>query len=388
MKNLRFYLYLAILGLIPLLFISDCSWVDPLRDLLHPKTEREAYAREWRREVGKDHPTYLAWLAENDRALRQAPQARLPQLERIKDISAEGLPAGLAQGYRFKLARGRALEVKCEPLNEARIYGELYRIGEDRQGAYYDLLTSWKQEQSSLNYEALDAEEELVLVVQTAPAKGGHYNLLLRDYGPLQFPVEGVDNSAIQSFWGAPRDGGARKHEGNDIFAPRGTPVLATSEGRVSRVENTSRGGKVVWLEDDYRQLRLYYAHLDEQWVRPNQRVERGEALGTVGNTGNAERTPPHLHFGIYPMGEGAVDPLAFYRLAETATPTTDADLSRIGQAWQVDRRAAFYLRLAPSREADPKRQLRAEENVWILGASSGLYRIRTESGETGYFAP
>lgn len=388
MRNLRFYLYLAILGLIPVLFISDCSWVDPLRDLFSPKTEREIYARDWRRRVGKDNATYQAWMAENDRALRQSPVAELPHRERIRDISAAELPAGLAQGYRFSLERGRALEVSCERHNEAQIFGELYRAGRDQQGPYFDLLESWTATNSKLYYEALESDEDLVLVVQTAPNKGGHYELLIKDYGPLQFPVEGHNNSAIQSFWGAPRDGGARKHEGNDIFAPKGTPVVATSAGRVSRVESTSRGGKVVWLEDDFRQLRLYYAHLDEQWVRPNQRVERGEALGTVGNTGNAERTPPHLHFGIYPIGEGAVDPLPFYQLATAAVPSLGVDANRIGQAFQLDSRRTHSLRSAPSREAAQIRQLQGGESVWILGASNGLYRIRTESGETGYFAP
>ena len=371
-----------------MLFISDCSWVDPLRDLFSPKTEREIYARDWRRRVGKDNATYQAWMAENDRALRQSPAANLPHRERIRDISAAELPAGLAQGYRFTLERGRGLIVGCNRLNDAKVFGELYRMGRDSKGQFFDLVASWSEMSYSIAYDALENAEQLVLVIQTAPNKGGKYEISINERPSLWFPVEGVDNSAIQSFWGAPREGGARRHEGNDIFAPRGTPVLATSAGRISRVESTSRGGKVVWLEDDYHQLRLYYAHLDEQWVRPNQRVELGEALGTVGNTGNAERTPPHLHFGIYPMGEGAVDPLPYYQLAQEEAPALGVDANRLGQTLQLDSRRTHYLRAAPRREADQIRQLQGGESVWILGASNGFYRIRTESGETGYFAP
>ncbi|RYY98431.1 MAG: M23 family metallopeptidase, partial [Chitinophagaceae bacterium] len=62
----------------------------------------------------------------------------------------------------------------------------------------------------------------------------------------------------------------------------------------------------------------LYYAHLDEQRVRPGQHVAAGDILGLVGNTGNARHTPAHLHFGIYTAG-GAVDPFPFIDKTEHA---------------------------------------------------------------------
>ena len=62
----------------------------------------------------------------------------------------------------------------------------------------------------------------------------------------------------------------------------------------------------------------LYYAHLDQQLVSPGERVNAGEIVGTVGNTGNARTTAPHLHFGIYAVGRGAIDPYWFIAPAQT----------------------------------------------------------------------
>lgn len=138
---------------------------------------------------------------------------------------------------------------------------------------------------------------ELGVSIETAPS--------------LAFPVQGEDEGAIRSRWGASRDGGTRSHEGVDIFAERGTPALAAGPGRVTRVQETPIGGRVVWLRPDGEGVSLYYAHLDSQAVARGQRVAAGDTLGFVGNTGNARTTPPHLHFGVYGRG-GAVNPEPF----------------------------------------------------------------------------
>jgi murein DD-endopeptidase MepM/ murein hydrolase activator NlpD len=85
-----------------------------------------------------------------------------------------------------------------------------------------------------------------------------------------------------------------------DIFANRGTDAVAAVDAWVSRVDTTPRGGNVVWLQPVFGNMRLYYAHLDTQLVRAGEFVAAGDVLGTVGNTGNAVTTPPHLHFGVY----------------------------------------------------------------------------------------
>lgn len=124
----------------------------------------------------------------------------------------------------------------------------------------------------------------------------------------LMVPVPQVRKSALRNTWHAKRDGGRRRHEGIDIFASRGTPVRATTEGIVIRVGSSSMGGKVVWTLGPGGQ-RHYYAHLDRYaGVHVGQRIQAGTLLGYVGNTGNARHTPAHLHYGIYTRA-GAINP-------------------------------------------------------------------------------
>lgn len=129
----------------------------------------------------------------------------------------------------------------------------------------------------------------------------------------LAFPVSGK-KSNIGSFWGDSRDGGIRRHKGIDIFAKKGTPVVAISDGVVTDRGNGGRGGKVVWLKAKNQPFSAYYAHLDKQLVKTGQRVHKGQVLGTVGNTGNARTTPSHLHFGIYYPNKHAVNPLPYVK--------------------------------------------------------------------------
>ena len=125
--------------------------------------------------------------------------------------------------------------------------------------------------------------------------------------GCMTFPVQGGQSRGIGSPFGAERGGGLRRHRGVDLFAPRGTPVLAAADGRVWRVGWDPLGGRVIWQRDPKHGAWLYYAHLDRQLVRFGQRVSAGDVIGLVGNTGNARTTPPHLHFGVY--APGAIDP-------------------------------------------------------------------------------
>src|SRR5690606_16676185 len=123
-----------------------------------------------------------------------------------------------------------------------------------------------------------------------------------------------------------PRDGDVRKHEGVDIFSSRGTPVVAASPGWVRRVGDNRLGGKVVWINNRELGISQYYAHLDSQLVRSGQQVNAGDTIGLVGNTGNAITTAPHLHFGIYKSGRGAVNPFPFLQDLHLPGETDIAD--------------------------------------------------------------
>jgi hypothetical protein len=103
----------------------------------------------------------------------------------------------------------------------------------------------------------------------------------------------------------APRAGG-QLHEGNDIFAPRGTWNVAAADGRI-RFSQGARQGNGLWLTA-WDGTQYFYAHLDAYWGDERD-VVAGELIGFLGNTGDAQFTEPHTHFEIHPNGGPAVNP-------------------------------------------------------------------------------
>jgi peptidoglycan LD-endopeptidase LytH len=124
----------------------------------------------------------------------------------------------------------------------------------------------------------------------------------------LLMPVEGAQVRGVADTWGAARSDG-RTHEGQDIFAERGTAVYSATRGYVVRVGTNSLGGNVVFVLGSGGRG-YYYAHLDSYGPDAVQgrEVATTSILGFVGNTGNAEGTAPHLHFGVY-TPDGAINP-------------------------------------------------------------------------------
>ena len=130
---------------------------------------------------------------------------------------------------------------------------------------------------------------------------------------PLPVPVAGVLARNIRDTFGARRDVN-RKHEGVDIFAPRGQAVLSSTEGVVIEVGVNSLGGRSVWVLGPQGH-RHYYAHLESYGdVKKGQWVPVSQKLGTVGDSGNAKGTPTHLHYGIYRLQGGAINPFPLFR--------------------------------------------------------------------------
>ena len=113
----------------------------------------------------------------------------------------------------------------------------------------------------------------------------------------LMVPVAGVAPARIPDSFRAGR--GDHVHNALDILAPRGTPVLATDDGRVLRVSSNRLGGLTIYLLDAAERFVYYYAHLDRyrDGLHAGMAVARGEVLGYVGTTGNAPENVPHLHF-------------------------------------------------------------------------------------------
>jgi hypothetical protein len=113
-------------------------------------------------------------------------------------------------------------------------------------------------------------------------------------------------------WWHAPRAGG-RLHEGTDIFAAYGSPIVAVQDGVISNVSTTGIGGNNLRLSNDQGDY-FYYAHLSSFATTTAQgaRVEAGQTIGYVGTSGDAQGTDPHLHFEIHPQGGVAVNPYPY----------------------------------------------------------------------------
>lgn len=100
-----------------------------------------------------------------------------------------------------------------------------------------------------------------------------------------------------KSFWAYPW-GTSITHKGVDVFAEKGTDVVASTHGIVIYTHEGGKGGKSVMMLGPKWRFH-YYAHLDEIKTFPLKPLKRGSVLGTVGDTGNAKGKPPHLHYAI-----------------------------------------------------------------------------------------
>lgn len=130
---------------------------------------------------------------------------------------------------------------------------------------------------------------------------------------PITCPVSGP-NEFVDS-WGASRSGG-RQHQGVDMTADRGTPIVAALGG-FAEFKRSRAGGNAVWLTTPNGH-KFYYAHLDS-WEGSSRDVSAGEVIGYVGSTGNARG--PHLHFEVHPGGTPA-NPFPYTQSACTIAPT------------------------------------------------------------------
>jgi len=129
------------------------------------------------------------------------------------------------------------------------------------------------------------------------------------EIGPadLAIPVAGIKPEALADTYTQSRSGG-RVHNAIDIMAPHGTPVVAAAAGTVEKLFFSQGGGGItVYVRSPDRKWIYYYAHLDAYapGLKEGQAIRRGDPLGTVGSTGNANPAGPHLHFAVHDMAEG-----------------------------------------------------------------------------------
>ncbi len=135
-------------------------------------------------------------------------------------------------------------------------------------------------------------------------------SLLAKD--PVQeMPIPilvGVELRHLSKNFGDPRGGGTRSHEGLDIMAPRGTPIVSPTDAVVTRIGNGGSSGLTVSTANPGGE-RFVYMHLDAyaEGLQEGAVLRPGDLIGYVGNTGNASGGAPHLHFEI--RKDGAQDP-------------------------------------------------------------------------------
>ncbi len=360
--------------------MAGCDTIrDAAEGLLDHRTPRQRYADALT--AAGLGTTALAgdWTGAGRRALVDAPLVTSPYEE--EGYLSPGEPVAIA--FRIRVRRGQevSLQVELPGDTSTTLFVDAWVMEGDSVPDYGHVASADSGERSLRISPRRDGE--MILRAQAELLRGGRFRAVVRLSPTLAFPVKPGTERDVGSRFGAPRDAGSRSHHGIDIFAARGTPVVAAAPGVVNRVQETPIGGKVVWMRDTLGNS-LYYAHLDRQAVTAGMRVGLGDTLGFVGNTGNARTTPPHLHFGVYRRGEGPVDPWWFVHRPRGSAPRLVADTARLGRWIRPANRRAL-LQSGPSPRADTVRFLMPHAAMRVLSAAGEWYRVRMPDGATGF---
>jgi murein DD-endopeptidase MepM/ murein hydrolase activator NlpD len=367
------YIFVLITSLI---VVSGCSKMGGPASLFKKTSPHEAYAQSL--ESAGLHQTVLgrSWLAEANESITKA----LPVTVPYKETGFFAPEKVQSTTLRFEAKRGKKIRIQLQktPAVNFRVYVDLFQQVENKTPeriAFADTAGV------SLEHE-IDNAGLYYLRLQPELLSGGQYTLTITAGPSLSFPVSSSGKPRIGSFWGDARDEGARKHEGVDIFAPRGTPALAAADGTVTNVTENKLGGNVVFMRPADKDYTLYYAHLQQQLVTGGQTVRIGDTIGLVGNTGNAINTVPHLHFGIY-TGGGAIDAQPFIDGSEKAPKAITASLTLLnGTAIAKSRTPVFN---EPVNSKKPLLTLPANTAMQINAATNGWYKITLPDGQYAY---
>jgi murein DD-endopeptidase MepM/ murein hydrolase activator NlpD len=285
-----------------------------------------------------------ARIAENETSLDEAQvqlQGRMASWYRSDDLGLMGFLLGAEDFADFVTRMDYASRIaSVDASTIERVEGLLTELREDRERLDIEQqeraknVERFKAERDSLQKklqdkkaeydrvqrelaEAARREEEARQRAQAAagraavpaptPSRTGSVSAVAGPNG-MVFPVAGPNY--YSDTWGASRAGGRRRHKGTDIMAATGTPVVATLSGTVSS-KNGSTSGLYITLRAD-NGWSFHYMHLNSVSVSSG-RVTAGQVIGTVGYSGNASASAPHLHFEIHPSGS-AVNPYPYLR--------------------------------------------------------------------------
>ena len=363
-------IYLLLLGCI----LISCNSLHSVQSALSSKTPYEQYIQSLEKANLQSTPMATAWIEAGQKALYDSVNISLPFSEAGVFQASEVE----ARSYSFSVRDGQVLKVggAIKSAANARIFLDLL-VWKDAAWTHLAHADS----SLTLSHE-FDQDYICLIRIQPELLVNAYYTITISATPVLINPVSGASNKSIGSFYGDSRDGGKRKHEGIDIFAPKGTPVVAPAAGIISRVGTSNLGGKVVWLQDGKRGHSYYFAHLDKQLVRTGERVKQGDTLGLVGNTGNARYTPSHLHFGIYQVR--SKDPVHYVLTMEALTNAQALDTTFSVQAYRVIDKKTF-LRSGPGEKRPLKETLSRNTYIKILAQSKDWYRIALPDRRQGY---
>lgn len=348
-----------------ILLIISCSKIEEAGDLLKGLSAREKYQKE--NEISDE--LFELWNSRIDLALNDQIKVDLPYREHGKlmprDFSVYSFEAYLLPGEIINALMNT-------DSSKTRIFTQLYKADNENPEKFQRISLS---DENSANFSHEVTEKGLYKII-FQPEIEAHtaFFITLEKSPAYRFPVLGGKNADIGSYFGDMREGGKRNHEGLDIFAQKGTPVLAAVRGRVSRTGNRGLGGKQVWVRDTKRHQSLYYAHLDS--ILPNLgRVNVGDTLGFVGNTGNARTTPSHLHFGIYKRGRGAIDPIGF--IYQIQKPESEDELGKIPLGLIITGSQANFRNKPAIDNSKVLKTGKEGEKLKVLGKAEDWFHVR-----------
>ncbi len=361
--------------LITIVLLSGCK-EEKVPKRFYPRNDHEAYLHSLRQANLLNTALGEDWLKAAEKPFENQIKVRLPYQEAF--VISNTTPDAL--GYRFDVKRGQRILVELQLLVEdtTRVFIDLFRVENDSLNEFRQVASADSSFQ--LAFEPRK-DASYLLRLQPELLRGGDFSISIENVPTLDFPVAGKNKRAIQSFFGDPRDGGRREHHGVDIFAKRHTPIIAPVKATVRFVGTRGLGGKVVWLYDQKRGNHLYFAHLQEQLVERYQTVNPGDTIGTVGNTGNARRTPPHLHFGIY--RNGPIDPYNFIVPEYPRPPVFVPDTSLLGRQVLLAKNA--FLKSEMNQRSTNLDTLKLNDQVEVIAVNHRYVRVKSNNGTLGF---
>jgi len=360
-------------GIIFLLFVTACTTLQKLVQL-EPPSPREQYLDGLTKSALNQTAMVRSWMAAGELLHHDSIVVTLP----FRETGFFAVTEPQARFYRFDVKDGQMLTLTSliKTKANAALFIDLffYEEGQWKMLGHADSSLTLTHEFTKTGSCLVRLQPELLVNM--------YYSVTMSVTPVLLNPVKGASNKSIGSFYGDARDGGKRRHEGIDIFAPKGTLVVAPTDGVIASVRNSNLGGKTVWMNDLKRGHSYYFAHLDSQLVRPGVKVKQGDAIGLVGNTGNAKNTPSHLHFGVYQ--QQSKDPIAYIRTMEKLVNELMPDTLFQSIVFRVSQKNAT-LRFGPGKKAAARMTLTKDTWLKVIAQSNEWYHVVTAAQYEGY---